>query len=155
MLSNDLEKQLKSFINNINEPYKLVENVSNDGVNHVMNKYMPIVVKLNESKRQEILTILINSRNNNLDHGNIRSWSKLAIGIVKYLLLKTNIENVDNTYVADVLIRLSRWAYTDGNLWNRFRPYAQDIAAILYPNYENLYAMFGDKKKSNVVSIDL
>ncbi|GAK56028.1 hypothetical protein U27_02990 [Candidatus Vecturithrix granuli] len=142
MISEPLLSEIERFLQEADGRYKyrLAENVSSGQIEHVMNKYVPRIIEASQREKEMILNNLKRSLSENQDHKKLSDWKGAAMGTVQYLLLPTLIEEVNRIYATDVIVRLSRWYYTDSNVWKRFRPYAEYIVRTVWGGQiENLY----------------
>jgi hypothetical protein len=138
MPSGQLKKRLDEFIDKIGEPYKKVEDVPDEDIESIYERYVLPVMGLDESSRLKVLKVLEESRKLNLGHGKIRQWSRLCAGLAH--LLKAQIDDpIDKEQAADIIVRLSRWHHSDGRFYQRFVPWAKEVTALLFGDIENLY----------------
>ena len=132
------------FIQNVNEPYVKVEGVSENMANHIRQQYIPQIIGHSDDVKTKILSILEESWDRNRAHGNVRRWGRAARGIAEYLLMPTEIGEIQIDVAADVVVRISRWFHTtENNLWKRFTPYASQVVHLAWGHIEELYNISG------------
>jgi len=119
--------------------YKEVENVRD--IDYVINRYINSVINLTEQERHHLLDRMDQSLTQNHDHGFWERWLWACVGVARYLLKCNTRDEIERRKAADVIVRLSRWFYTNNNFWIRFRPTAREIVTTIWQNIENLYPM--------------
>jgi len=131
-LSNELRKQLEGR-------YDSVENVKKEEyVELIFDKYFLEMDKLEISSKVAILNIIKNSLKEKEKHGKISEWVQLCKGIFKILEKEITPEK-DKLIIVDIIVRISRWHRTVGNIWKGFVPYISEIVKIIWGDIENLH----------------
>lgn len=96
----------------------------------------------------EIINILKKSLIEKTNHGKIAEWKQLCKGIIK--LMEMGIyTDIDKNIAADIIVRISRWYYTVGNIWIGFTPYINKIVKIIWGDIENLYTEYSENVKNS------
>jgi hypothetical protein len=136
-----LKSRIERFLRNFSEPYKKVENVSMEKRIYVEKHYIPTIIGLVDDTKMEIMQILEESWDKNQNHGNVKRWGRAARGIVEYLLLPKEMNQVQLDVAADVVVRVSRWYHTNRKcgLWKRFIPYVSNVVELAWGDIEQLY----------------
>jgi len=137
MITKELKKEIDDFISKTGEPYKLAENVPFDDVENIYNKYIPDIAGLSNDQRKEILRILELSWKAYSEHGKIRQWLRLCVGIAKLLKIEDKAP-VNKKEAADIIVRISRWYHSSG-FYEKFVPFAKKIVSIIWGSIDNLY----------------
>lgn len=143
MVSAEFGNEIAEFLELVQEPYECVEQVSQEGVARILADYVPACLALLEAERRTILHLLRDSWLLNQDHKHVRRWGRATVGIAEFLLKPTDHDEVQRLCAADVVTRVSRWYYTENNLWTRFRGYAHNITDLIWGNIEPLYEHYG------------
>jgi len=137
-LSDELRKELEGR-------YDPVENVRNEEyINLIIDKYFPKMNSLDYGLKIQILNIIKNSLIEKKEHGKISEWFQLCKGIFKILENEITPEQ-DSLIIADIIVRISRWYKTIGNVWVGFLPYIREIVKIIWGDIEDLYSMYSGK----------
>lgn len=136
-----LKSRIDRFLRDVGEPYVKVEQVCMAQRARVRDRYIPAIIHLDDDAKARILQVLENSWNNNRSHGNVRRWGRAARGIAEYLLMPTEMDQVEIDLAADVVVRVSRWYHTNRvvGLWKAFIPYVDDVVRLAWGDIEPLY----------------
>jgi len=136
-----LKSKIERFLQHFSKPYKKVENVAMEKRIYVEKHYIPTIIGLPDNSKMKIMQVLEESWYDNQGHGNVERWGRAARGIAEYLLMPTEMDQVELDVAADVVVRVSRWYYTNSEcgLWKRFIPYASHIVGLVWGDIEQLY----------------
>ena len=127
-------------------PYKPVCGVNAAGIQHIERYYLPKVVTLPEATKEEVLSILETMQISYNDHSRIRQWGRCAAGIAVHLLWPNVVADVSSTDIekaADVVARLSGWYHTEGGLFKKFKPTAENVGNLIWDGMEKLKEQYG------------
>ena len=149
MISEDLKKDIDSFINRTGEPYKMAEKVPFYEIDNIYNRYMRDILNLSNEQRREILKILESSWKANSAHGNIRQWLRLCVGMAKLLKIEES-DYINKAEAVDIIVRVSRW-YRSSHFYEQFVPFAQKIVSTIWGSIDNLYYNIEDKRENNKI----
>jgi hypothetical protein len=142
MVSDRLAQQIELFIQRVAEPYVLVEAVSPEGEQHVLQQYVPRIIGMPEDEKLKILQRLDRGWRDNQSHGRARDWGRASIGVARFLLEPTEIDEVQVPQAVDVVVRISRWHHTETNLYQRFRPDASFVVRQVWGDIERLHSLY-------------
>ena len=140
MISSEFLEKLEEVMAQINEPYEKVERLKYDSVDVINETYVSKILLLNVEDRERILEIIKKSLSSNKSHGLIRKWSRAVKGL-GILLKEDSSENIDPRLAADVVVRISRWSYSD-RFYAAFVPFAKKIVEIIWGRIDNLHKMY-------------
>ena len=149
MVSPELKSAIDNFCRTVNEPYEMEQDVWQEEAEYIDRTYIPEAIARNEETRHAVLTALVNSVQFNRDHGKIRHWSRAAMGVARYLLLPTDIQEVNLAYAGDVVVRISGWHYTHNNFWKRFLPTANCVVKQLWGDIDR----FRDEDDQHILQL--
>ncbi len=142
MVSVNLKRRIENFIESLRTFYDPVEHVNLNSVDFLFNRYTRNIIEIDDRTKDRIIDILEESIIGNEDHGKIASWRVLCLGILK-LLNNDSLEEVkDKKEAVDIVVRITRWAYSTGNFWKRFTPFAREIVSIVWGDIGNLYPQY-------------
>ncbi len=141
MVSEALVQRIDAFIERMGEPYKKVEDVPGSEVEGIHDRYVLIVLKLDDEERIAVLDLLEKSYQANGGHGKIRQWARLCVGMASLLQYKEG-DPYNREEACDLIVRLSRWRHSKGMFYQRFVPWAQQITALLFGDIDDLYGSF-------------
>jgi hypothetical protein len=146
MVSDALRARIEAFISRVTSEYIPQEDLSDEGVQYVRDRYFQRLVDVGEDRKGRVLQQLDQSWAQNADHTARGDWGGAAVGIARYLLMPSTMGELvaEQHHTADVLVRLTRWYFTEGNLRARFRSVAQTVVPILFGGeIEDLAQHFG------------
>ena len=136
--SEDYKKKASSLLTELNEEYRLVERVKDEFIETINEKYLKKIIGLSYSIKIEILEIIRNSLERNKSHGKIREWKRLCAGLI-ILMNSTDLKDINKKMSADMIVRISRWRHSTGNIWKGFNTFICDIVKKIWGDIENLY----------------
>lgn len=136
--SEDYKKKVSSLLKELNEEYRLVERVKDEFIETINEKYLKKIIGLSYGIKIEILEIIRNSLERNKSHGKIREWKRLCAGLI-ILMNSTDLKDINKKMSADIIVRISRWRHSTGNIWKGFNTFICDIVKKIWGDIENLY----------------
>lgn len=132
------EKKASALLKELDEEYELVENVKDEFIENINEKYLKKIIDLSYGVKIEILEIIRNSLERNKSHGKIREWKRLCVGII-ILMNYTDLKDIGKKMSADIIVRVSRWRHSTGNIWKGFNIFIYEIVKKIWGDIEDLY----------------
>jgi hypothetical protein len=125
MVSVQLRTRIGQFLMTVAEPYDLVENVDAVGQAFVHANYVSQPLALAEPMKEIVLTELENCWQAERRYHRIRDWGRAMIGFATLMAFNQTAEsNEYRAFVADIVVRISRWYHTTTGFYTRMQPYA-------------------------------
>lgn len=151
MVGGLLQDRIEEFVRRVGEGvdqrYVIVEGVTTRQLGRIRDAhYIHTIIEHEDSTEADILAVLEESWEARIRrgevHGKAREWGRAASGLAHYLLKPTEIEEVDGSVAADLVVRISRWDHSSEacNIWKRFRPFAHRVVELAWGSIEALYA---------------
>ena len=144
MVSSDLRTRIGNFLLKVNQPYILVEHVDAAGQNYVHQKCLTKLLALDDSSRNVVLGIMETCWHEEQAYRRIPDWGR-AMGGLAVMLAFTQRQEMSNhaAFVADVVVRISRWYCTDHQWYTPMQKYADPIVERIWGTLSNLFAQYG------------
>jgi hypothetical protein len=150
MISEDFMREVKAFIGLLGKlelGYQL--KYDEEIKSKVLDHYLPAAQAQTEEIKRRCLEIMKKSCVRNSDHAHIGKWKGALLNIIVFCIIPTTSfheveERQKKPYdfykeaAISSVIRFSRWYHDDCNLWNRFKPYAEQIVELLWGDIEVL-----------------
>jgi hypothetical protein len=146
MVSAELQAAVVSLWGIMDESYSMEQGVSPNEANYLDRTYIPEAIARTEDIKSTLVVTLVESIHSNNDHGHIRRWNRAACGVARFLLLPTEIREVNLEYARDVVVRISGWYYTHNNLWIRFLPTVRLVVQQLWGDIDR----FRDEEDNHI-----
>jgi hypothetical protein len=139
-----LRTRIGQFLMTVNEPYDLVENVDAAGQISVHASCVSQPLALAEAVKGVVLTGLDNCWQQEQGYNRIRDWGRAMIGFATLMAFnQTSESNQYQAFVADIVVRISRWYHTTTGFYTPMQPYAASIVQHTWGTISDLFQQYG------------
>ena len=144
MVSAELRTRIGNFLVQLNELYDLVEHVDADGQIYVHENCLAEPLALDDPARNAVLEIMETCWQEAQAYRRIRDWGRAMGGLAVVLAFNQPQETSNHAaFVADVVVRISRWYCADHHWYTPMQRYADPIVGRIWGTLPNLFAQYG------------
>jgi hypothetical protein len=144
MVSKDIRTRIGNFLIQVREPYDLVENVEPKGQTEIHSKWLSKPLGLTDAARAEVLDTAEQCWRNEQDYLRIRDWGRAMCGLAVVMAFNDTKETCKYpAFIADVVVRISRWFWADHHWYTDMLKYAKPIVQTIWGTLPNLFVQYG------------